>query len=267
MQTVFLTGAASGIGRACALELARGGARLYLIDRDEPGLAETASHARALGATVTTVVADLATADLDALAAAALAELGHIDILFSNAGVAVVKPLDRTTPEDWQWIFDVNVWAPIRLTRAIVPAMIARRSGHVVMTSSVAGLVGAPGMIAYSTTKFAITGFCEALRAELAASGIAVTLVCPGYVRTSLHRNTRYANRAFEAMLDAPPAWWGVTPERAARAIVRAIARRDPQLVFGIEKLGWYLKRLAPATSFALARWAAQRAGLIGAAP
>jgi short-subunit dehydrogenase len=252
---VAITGAASGIGRALALAYAGRGVELALIDRDRDGLAATVRDA---GARATAFPVDLADPTaIDALAR----ELGPVDILVSNAGVAVVKPLSETTPDDWRWVFDVNVWAPIRLTRALVPVL--PRGGKLAFVASLAGLVGAPGMVAYSTSKFALVGFAESLRAELAASGIAVTVVCPGYVRTGLHRATRYANPAFERMLDAPSGWWGVSPEAAARRIVRAIDRGDPQVVFGVEKLGWYLKRLSPAISFAVARWAAQRKGIV----
>lgn len=263
-RTVLLTGAASGIGRACALELARRGDRLGLVDRDPDGLESAAREARALGATVTTFVVDLGNpAELDELAHAAPAALGPIDILYNNAGVAVVKPLDRTHDDDWRWVFDVNVWAPIRLTRALVPAMVERGRGQIVMTASLAGLVGAPGMVAYSTTKFALVGFSEALRAELAPFGIDITVICPGYIKTGLHGATRYDNETFERLVDAPPDWYGVPLDRAARAIVRAIDHRDPQLVLGIERLGWYLKRFAPAVSFAVSSLAARRLGLV----
>lgn len=260
---VLLTGAASGIGRACALELATRGAReLVLVDRDAERLELAARDIRErTRAVVTTHVVDLA----DPTAIDALARtVGGVDLLFSNAGVAVVKPLGETSSDDWQWIVDVNLWAPIRLVRAFVPAM--RPGGHIVLTASLAGLVGAPGMVAYSTTKFGLVGFAEALRHEL--DGIAVTVVCPGYVKTDLHRATRYADtdgtrHPIARMLDAPPSWWGVSSERAAHRIADAIERREPQVVFGIEKLGWYLKRLSPSASFAISKWAARRMGIV----
>ena len=267
METYLITGAASGIGRACALELARRGQlRLGLVDRDREGVESAAREARALGATVSTFVVDLADAEaVDQLARDAEAQLGPIDVLFNNAGVAVIKPMALTGDDDWRWVFDINLWAPIRLTRALVPAMIERKRGHIVMTASLAGLIGAPSMVAYSTTKFALVGFSESLRLELAPHGIAITVICPGYVKTGLHRATRYDNPAFERMLDAPPGWYGVPVERAARDIVDAIARRDPQLVLGIERVGWYLKRLAPRFSFALASRMARWTNLLGA--
>ena len=131
--------------------------------------------------------------------------------------------------------------------------------------TSVAGLVGAPGMAAYSTTKFALVGFAEALRHEIAAKGIDVTVVCPGRVHTNLHRATRYGNLGFRRFLDGAPAWYGVTKERAARLIVRAMARRQPLVVFGGEKLGWWLKRVWPTGGLAAAGWMARRLQLIGA--
>ena len=265
-RTVLITGAASGIGLACALELARRGARLGLVDIDVDNLAAAAAATRALGAETHTFVVDLARPDAIAtLARDAPAQLGAIDVLFSNAGVAVVKPLATTSDDDWRWIFDVNVWAPIRLVRALLPAMMARGRGHVVLTASLAGLVGAPGMVAYSTTKFALVGFAESLRHELGESGVAVTIVCPGHVKTNLHRATRYDNAGFQRLLDAPPWWYGLSSERAARRIVDGIAARRPLVVMGAEQLGWWLKRLWPAGGLAVTRFVARRHGVLAA--
>ena len=265
-KTVLLTGAASGIGRACAVELATAGAQLALVDIDADGLGETAAAVRARGARAHTLVADLANEEgVEGVARDALAALGHVDVLFSNAGVAVVAPVVGTKAEDWRWIFDINVWAPIRLTRALLPHMTARGTGYIVYTASLAGLIGAPGMVAYSTTKFALVGFAEALRHEIADKGIDVTVVCPGRVHTNLHRATRYGNLGFRRFLDQAPTWYGVTKERAARIIVRAMARRQPLVVFGGEKLGWWLKRIWPTGGLAAASWMARRLQLIGA--
>jgi NAD(P)-dependent dehydrogenase (short-subunit alcohol dehydrogenase family) len=263
-KTILLTGAASGIGRACALALAKQGARLALVDVEEKGLAEAVEEAKEAGGEAHAVPSDLST---EAGVAAAVRRtgkcLGALDVLFSNAGVAVVKPLCSTTDEDWEWILGVNVWAPIRLARALLPSMVSRRKGHLVFTASLAGLVGAPGMVAYSTTKFALVGLAESLRLELADSGIDVTAVCPGYVRTGLHRATRYDNEGFEAFLDDPPAWYGTSAERAATVIVDGIARRRPLIVFGPEKVGWWIKRASPAAGHAVARWVARRSRVL----
>jgi NAD(P)-dependent dehydrogenase (short-subunit alcohol dehydrogenase family) len=264
-RRVLITGAASGIGRATAIELARqGAARIALSDVDRRGLDESASLVRAEGAAAIELVADLSCEDaVDRLATEALTALGEIDVLISNAGVAVAGPLIATSDADWAWVFGVNVWAPIRLTRAIVPHMAARGRGHVVITASMAGLVGAPSMSAYSTTKFALVGFAEALRLEVADAGIDVTVICPGYVRTNLHRATRYRNDRFQRFLDAPPSWYGLTTDKAARIIARGIARKQPLVVFGIEKVGWWLKRAWPSLAFELTRRAARRAGIL----
>lgn len=264
-QRVLITGAASGIGRACAIDLARRAAELALVDIDAAGLRETAQLVKSGGGRVLELVADLRSPDaIESIAAAAIRELGGVDVLINNAGVAAVAPLLATSDADWEWIFSINVWAPIRLTRALLPQMIGRGRGQVVFVASMAGLVGAPGMLPYSTTKFALVGFAESLRFELADHQIDVTVVCPGYVRTNLHRATRYQNEGFKRMLDAPPTWYGVSEARAARLIGAAIARRQGLLVFGIEKVGWWLKRLWPAAAFALTRWMSRRAGILG---
>jgi len=259
---VLFTGAASGIGRATALELARRGARLSLVDVDARGLADAAKCARRLGTEVAEEVVDLGDGPaVDALAERALGR-GPVDVLVNNAGVAVAAPFVRTQPTDWAWILGVNLLGPLRLTRALLPSMIERRSGQVVMVASLAGLIGVPGMVAYTTTKFALVGFAESLRLELADANVGVTVVCPGYVRTNLARATRYDNAGFQRFLEDAPPWYGMVKERVASDIVAAIASRRPLLVLGPEKIGWWLKRLAPEVAFAVTRWAGSFAGV-----
>lgn len=265
-QRALITGAASGIGRSTALELARRGYTVALVDIDAAGLATLAEEIRGAGGVAHRFQADLASASaIDALAADVLSALGGVDLLLNNVGVAVVAPLPEISEADWDWILSINLRAAIRLTRALLPGMIARRSGQIAFTASMAGLMGAPGMLAYSTTKFALVGFAEALRLDVIDQGIDVTVVCPGYVRTNLHRATRYKNDGFARLLDAPPSWYGVSSEKAAQKIVGAIAARRPLLVFGIEKLGWWLKRAWPGAAFAIARYGARRMGILTA--
>jgi len=150
----------------------------------------------------------------------------------------------------------------VHVTRAFLPAMLARKRGHVVVVASVAGLVSAPGMVAYSTTKFAAVGFAEALRVEVEPHGIDVSVVCPGYVKTNLHRATRYANDAFRRFLDDPPRFYGMTDRAVGRAIANAVESRRDLVVLGPEKFGWWLKRLFPWAAHAMTKLVARWTGI-----
>jgi len=263
---VLVTGAASGIGLATALELARRGARLALVDRHEPRLEAAREAVARVGRAPTAHRLDVA--DREAVGAFAerfVVDAAPLDLLVNNAGVAVVAPFTATSATDWDWVFGVNVRGPLELTRALLPPMLARGRGHLAFVASLAGLIGAPGMVAYSTTKFALVGFAEALRLELAGTGVDVTVVCPGYVRTGLHAATRYQNVGFRRFLDAPPRWYGLDADEVARALVGAVEAKRPLVALGPEALGWYLKRFSPALSFALTRLTARLAGVMEA--
>jgi short-subunit dehydrogenase len=261
-RIALVTGAASGIGRATSLELAHRGASLVLADIDAKGLSAVADEARAHGVDARTFVVDVA----DAAAVESLArDVGPIDLLVNNAGIAVAAPFVHTSARDWERLFGVNVFGPLRLTRAFLPSMIERKNGQIVFVASLAGLVGAPALVAYTTTKFAVVGFAEALRLELAGTGVGVTTVCPGFVRTNFAKSTRYERSPLRAFLDHPPGWYGLSKERVARALVDAVVARRPLVVLGPEKMGWWLKRIAPEAAFTLTSWVVRRAGLGGA--
>src|SRR3954453_22748544 len=185
----FLTGAASGIGRATALKLAAQGAELYLTDRDAEGLATTVADALALGAKVSEHRA-LDISDYDAVtqfAADIHANHPAMDVVMNIAGVSAWGTVDRLTHDHWRSMIDTNLMGPIHVIEAFVPPMIAaRRGGHLVNVSSAAGLFGLPWHAAYSASKFGLRGVSEVLRFDLRRHRIGVSLVCPGAVRTPL---------------------------------------------------------------------------------
>jgi short-subunit dehydrogenase len=186
-KSALVTGAASGIGRAIALELAREGARLYLLDIDEAGLAAVANEVRSLGVEVETRRCDLAQpAQISAVVHHLLATWGGIDILVNNAGLTYYGRTLNMTALNWDRLLAVNLHAPIQLTRELMPSMLKTRDAHVLNVASILGLVGLARVAAYSTTKFGLVGFSESLRYEFGRAGLGVTALCPGLVDTNL---------------------------------------------------------------------------------
>jgi uncharacterized protein len=175
-RRVLLTGAAGGIGRAIARELHARGATVLLSGRDEGRLE---ALRRELGERAEVAVADLARrADVDALAERARG----VDVLVANAALPASGPLDDFTPEQIDRALDVNLRAPIRLAHALVPPMVERGAGSVVLVSSIAGKVATAGTAIYSATKFGLRGFAAALREDLHGTGVGVTVVYPGFI-------------------------------------------------------------------------------------
>jgi NAD(P)-dependent dehydrogenase (short-subunit alcohol dehydrogenase family) len=186
--TAVVTGGASGIGRATALELARRGADVVVADIHEERLAETVAAIERLGRRALAVPCDVTRdADVDALAATALDALGPVDVLMNNAGVAVLGPPHRVAMAEWERVLQVNVLGLVRGVRAFVPAMVERGRGYVVNTASVAGVWAYSWDAApYITSKFAAYGLSEALARALRPLGVGVSVLCPGLVHTNL---------------------------------------------------------------------------------
>jgi NAD(P)-dependent dehydrogenase (short-subunit alcohol dehydrogenase family) len=212
-----ITGAASGIGLALARRCAAEGMRLVLSDCEEAPLQAAASELGALG-----VLADVREPEsLRALARAAEAHLGAVDLLCANAGVSRMASIERLTPEDWRWLFDVNLFGVVETVRALLPALKANAAGgQIVITASLSSLYPTRSQGAYGAAKAAVAMYGETLALELEGegSGVGVTLVCPGPVRTNISTSMR--NRGAAYPLAPPPAGPDVH-EQAFRASVR----------------------------------------------
>jgi NAD(P)-dependent dehydrogenase (short-subunit alcohol dehydrogenase family) len=253
-QTAVVTGAASGIGRAIAISLARRGCDLALADLNEAGLADTAAACGGHG--VGTSCHRLDVADREAVAVfpqAVAAAHGGADILVNNAGVAIGGTFEQASEEDFEWLFEINFWGVVRMTRAFLPLLRSSGDAHIVNISSLFGLVAPPGQAAYCASKFAVRGFSESLRRELEAEGapIAVTLVHPGGVATSIAdsarvprgRNSEELEREreqFKKLLRMPP-------EKAGEIIVSGMERRRPRVIVGSDaRFAAFVERLSP---------------------
>jgi NAD(P)-dependent dehydrogenase (short-subunit alcohol dehydrogenase family) len=221
-----VTGGASGIGRATALELARRGADVVIADLHVERMEATVAELEGLGRRALGVRCDVTSdEEVDALAAESLRAMGRVDLVMNNAGVALLGPPESIPVSDWEWILQVNLLGIVRGVRAFTPHMLERGSGHVVNTASIAGLYAygwdSP---AYIASKFAAYGLSESLALYLRPQGIGVTVVCPGLVETNLGEQARFSG------LDDPSVWTSmamhlrpITAEEVATQVVDAV--------------------------------------------
>jgi NAD(P)-dependent dehydrogenase (short-subunit alcohol dehydrogenase family) len=188
-----ITGGASGIGLSTALALAKLGCDVVIADIHAQRLEEAGAEIRKLGRKALAVSCDVTKdGDVNNLASRTMDTFGKVDILMCNAGVQVGGPTEKIPMSDWNWIMEINVLGVVRCVRSFVPSMIERKSGHIVITASMAGLFAHNGFVApYITSKFAVLGFAESLVLYLRPKGIGVSVICPGLVRTHLYENVR----------------------------------------------------------------------------
>ncbi|WP_316206845.1 MULTISPECIES: SDR family NAD(P)-dependent oxidoreductase [unclassified Bradyrhizobium] len=252
-----VTGAASGIGRALAQELAARGCDLALADRDEAGLASIADEVARHGRKVTTHRLDVS--DAGAIAAFAQAATGahpSLSILINNAGVALAGTFAEISQADMEWLFNINFWGVVHGTRAFLPHLSQRPQAHIVNLSSIFGIIAPPGQCAYAAAKFAVRGFSESLRHELAMaqSPVKLSVVHPGGIATAIARNARSGsgmtdNARRAQAIDRFEKLAKTTPKDAALRIIKGIERNEPRILIGSDaRFMDLLQRFMPGT-------------------
>ncbi|MBI9075116.1 MAG: SDR family NAD(P)-dependent oxidoreductase [Desulfatibacillum sp.] len=232
-KLAIVTGGGSGIGRSLSMGLARAGASVAVTDIHEDRAGQVAGEVRALGAEAWGLGVDHGNKEAAGkFADQFISEHGCPDILCLNAGVGHGAPLERISLEDWEWVLGVNLWGVIYMLHHFVPKMIERQQGGgILITSSIAGFSPLPGMSPYCTSKYALMGLSESLRAELGAHNIGVSALCPGFINTNIVKNGKIdlrddkgASRSGDVVKFY--ATKGVSPDLVARDGLRAL-RRD----------------------------------------
>jgi short-subunit dehydrogenase len=256
-----VTGAASGIGRALALELAARGCDLALADRDEAGLQSLAAeigqrHPQKVTLHRVDVGEPQQIADF---AQAAIAAHPRLNILINNAGVTLMGQFYEVDQAEMDWLMNINFWGVVHGTRAFLPHLSQRREAHIVNLSSLFGLIAPPGQAAYVAAKFAVRGFSESLRHELQAaqSPVRLSVVHPGGVATNIVRNARSGhgitdNARRAQAIERFDRLAKTTPQAAALRIIAGIENNQPRILIGSDaRLMDLLQRLRPATYWA----------------
>jgi NAD(P)-dependent dehydrogenase (short-subunit alcohol dehydrogenase family) len=252
-RLVVVTGAASGIGRATALAFARAGAELFVCDLASEGLTGLRAELLAAGAEG----AHSATVDVGSRADMAhffesVSRVGTPDVLVNNAGVGLAGGLLATSLEDWQWILNVNLWGVVHGCHFFAPKMAERGRGQIINIASAAGYYNSAAMTAYGTTKYAVVGLSEGLRAELEPRGVGVSVVCPGFINTPIiasmrvrgHASPESERKKVQRFYDKR----NYSPERVASAVLRAVRENPALLTVTPEAWALYaMKRMAPA--------------------
>ena len=249
---VLITGGSRGLGLVLARQLAGAGARLSICSRDPNELTRAVPDLAERGARVVAVECDVTDRGrVREFVAVARQRNGPIDVLINNAGVIRVGPVEEMREEDFEQSLRTHFWGPLYTTLEVLPEMKARRSGRIVNIASFGGKVAVPHLLPYSVGKFALVGFSDGLRAEVAQHGVVVTTVCPGLMRIGSHLNAEFKGRNEEEYawfaLGAGAPGFSMSAEAAARKILAASARGDAEAVLGLPaKLAVAARALCP---------------------
>ncbi|CAN5440314.1 SDR family oxidoreductase [soil metagenome] len=234
-KQALITGGSRGLGLVLARELVAQGARVVICARDEEELARARAEFNARGEDILAVACDVTQQeDIDDLLQFIERRAGPIDILINNAGMIMAGPLDAMDTKDFEDSMNLHFWAPLKLTRAVLPAMRGRGSGRIVNIASFGGRVSVPHILPYSASKFALVGLSEGLRSELTKEGIYVTTVCPGMLRTGSHLQAEFKGQnsleyTWFTLSNANPLL-SMSAETAAKRIVVALQNGEANL-------------------------------------
>ncbi len=241
-KVAAITGAASGIGRALALELGRRGCHLALSDINALGLDETIEEARSSGVRITSQIVDVANRQaVHAWADRVASDHGKVNLVFNNAGVALSSTVEKMRYEDFEWLMNINFWGVVYGTKAFLPHLEASGEGHIINVSSVFGLAGIPSQSAYNAAKFAVRGFTESLRQELEIMGsnVSATSVHPGGIKTAIARSARVDPSIRDLGIDELKAGekfekaFITSPGKAANIILEAVRANRRRVLVG----------------------------------
>jgi NADP-dependent 3-hydroxy acid dehydrogenase YdfG len=237
-KIAVITGAGSGIGRALALQLNREGCELYLSDINADSLSATLDMLPRKDVSADGEVLDVADkAGVHAWADKIARARGYVDIVINNAGVALISTVEDSNYEDIEWLMGINFWGVVYGTQAFLPLLRRAAQGHLVNLSSIFGLIGVPTQSAYNAAKFAVRGYTEALRQEMAGTNVHICCVHPGGIKTNIARVARGGDPSqtpeergseFEKLAKT-------SPEAAARKIIGAIEKRKQRLLIGAD--------------------------------
>ncbi|MRH89130.1 SDR family NAD(P)-dependent oxidoreductase [Nocardia sp. SYP-A9097] len=238
-KVAVITGAGAGIGRAMAIEFARGGAQLALSGRNLESVAETAALCEKEGAKARAYRLDVTDrAAVYAHADEVVADFGKVNIVINNAGVSLTANIEDVSWEDFEWIFSINFWGTANGTKAFLPHVIASGDGHIANVSSMFGLVACPSQSGYSSSKFAMRAFTDALRQEMIIAGhnVGVSSVHPGMIKTEIAWKARAsANRDRDALAQNFDGLAKTTPESCAQTILNGIKKNKPLILIGTD--------------------------------
>lgn len=264
-KVAAITGAGSGIGLGLAETLALRGYDLALADIDQVSLDKALRSIRHTGVRAMATLVDVADdSAMKAWAKEVVETLGQVNMLFNNAGVTVVDSAEHISKENFRWLMDVNFWGVVHGTQAFLPYLKDVQDAHIVNVSSIFGVIAVPGQSAYNASKFAVRGYTESLRQELADTHIKVSCVLPGGVKTRIVENARYyaasnEDLTQEEMQEKFRQIAALLPRQAASQILKGLDNNKAQILVGLDaKLMAWIQRLAPVHYPLLTKWLGQ---------